>query len=46
MGRKATREITMKFLYQLEIQKDGKDEQLVDIIEEHDLKETRAKIFT
>lgn len=37
MGRRASREITMKLLYQLEIQKDDKEEQIEYIIAENNL---------
>lgn len=40
MGRRASREIAMKLLYQLEIQKDDREEQIKDILEENDLTET------
>lgn len=37
MGRKASREIAMKLLYQLEIQKEDKEEQIGVVLEENDL---------
>ena len=37
MGRKASREIAMKLLYQLEIQKEDKEEQVSTVLEENDL---------
>ncbi|HHV28606.1 transcription antitermination factor NusB [Acetivibrio mesophilus] len=37
MGRRASREIAMKLLYQLEIQKDSKEEQVSNTLEQHDL---------
>lgn len=39
MGRRASREIAMKLLYQLEIQKDSKEEQIKHTLEQHDLNE-------
>ena len=37
MGRRASREIAMKLLYQLEIQKDSKEEQVNNTLEQYDL---------
>ena len=37
MGRKASREIAMKLLYQLEIQKEDKEEQIGTVLEDSDL---------
>ncbi|NLD48178.1 MAG: transcription antitermination factor NusB [Clostridiaceae bacterium] len=37
MGRRASREIAMKLLYQLEIQKDSKNEQMEYTLEQHNL---------
>jgi N utilization substance protein B len=37
MGRKASREIAMKLLYQLEIQKEDKEEQISTILDENEL---------
>lgn len=37
MGRRASREIAMKLLYQLEIQKDSRDEQINSCLEENEL---------
>ena len=37
MGRRASREIAMKLLYQLEIQKEDHDEQMKTVLEEHSL---------
>jgi transcription antitermination protein NusB len=39
MGRRASREIAMKLLYQLEIQKDDRDEQVKTVFEENELTE-------
>ncbi len=39
MGRRASREIAMKLLYQLEIQKEDRDEQLMSEISEYELSE-------
>ncbi|MGI6778073.1 MAG: transcription antitermination factor NusB [Acetivibrionales bacterium] len=36
MGRRATREIAMKLLYQIEIRKDNIGEQITSIVEEND----------
>ena len=38
MGRRGSRELTMKLLYQLEIQKDDRDIQLQRAVEENNLK--------
>ncbi|HOM01348.1 MAG TPA: transcription antitermination factor NusB [Acetivibrio sp.] len=37
MGRRASREIAMKLLYQLEIQKDSKEEQINNTFQQYDL---------
>lgn len=37
MGRKASREIAMKLLYQLEFQKDSREEQIKIVLEQYDL---------
>ncbi|MFZ5985789.1 MAG: transcription antitermination factor NusB [Bacillota bacterium] len=37
MGRRASREIAMKLLYQLEIQKDSREEQIKHTLEQHEL---------
>ena len=37
MGRRASREIAMKLLYQLEIQKEDHEEQITTVLEEHSL---------
>lgn len=37
MGRRASREIAMKLLYQLEIQKDSRNEQMEYTLEQHNL---------
>jgi transcription antitermination protein NusB len=37
MGRRASREIAMKLLYQLEIQKEDREEQVKTVLEEHTL---------
>ncbi|MCX7747503.1 MAG: transcription antitermination factor NusB [Clostridia bacterium] len=37
MGRRASREIAMKLLYQLELQKEDKEEQINAVLEEHSL---------
>jgi len=37
MGRKASREVAMKLLYQLDIQKDDRDEQINSTVEEYGL---------
>lgn len=37
MGRRASRETAMKLLYQLEIQKEDKEEQIEIVLKEHDL---------
>ncbi len=37
MGRRNTREIAMKLLFQLEVQKEGKEEQIDHILEESEL---------
>jgi N utilization substance protein B len=37
MGRRASREIAMKLLYQLEIQRDDKEEQVNSVLEENEL---------
>lgn len=37
MGRRASREIAMKLLYQLEIQKDSRNEQIEYTLEQHNL---------
>jgi transcription antitermination protein NusB len=37
MGRRASREIAMKLLYQLEIQKEDHEEQIKTVLEEHSL---------
>ena len=39
MGRRASREIAMKLLYQLEIQKDERDEQIQTTFDENELTE-------
>jgi N utilization substance protein B len=39
MGRRASREIAMKLLYQLEIQRDDRDRQIRDVLEENALTE-------
>lgn len=39
MGRKASREVAMKLLYQLEIQKEDKEEQISTALEDQDLTE-------
>ncbi|MCX7923260.1 MAG: transcription antitermination factor NusB [Clostridia bacterium] len=43
MGRRASREIAMKLLYQLEIQKDNREEQVNSVLEEHELNESDVK---
>lgn len=40
MGRRASREIAMKLLYQLEIQKGSREEQIRDVLDESDLQES------
>ena len=37
MGRRASREIAMKLLYQIEIQKDDREEQMARVFEENKL---------
>ncbi|HEX9058709.1 MAG TPA: transcription antitermination factor NusB [Clostridia bacterium] len=37
MGRRASRELAMKLLYQLEIQKDDREEQIKAVMDENDL---------
>jgi len=39
MGRRASREIAMKLIYQLEIQKDSREEQINNTLEQYDLNE-------
>lgn len=39
MGRRASREIAMKLLYQLEIQRDSREEQISNTLEQHDIKD-------
>lgn len=39
MGRRASREIAMKLLYQLEIQKDDREEQIQTVLEENSFTE-------
>jgi len=39
MGRRASREIAMKLLYQLEVQKDDREEQIKSVLEENELTE-------
>lgn len=43
MGRRASREIAMKLLYQLEIQKDDREEQINRVIEENEVSESDKK---
>lgn len=40
MGRRASREIAMKLLYQMEIQKDDREDQMKIVFEENDLNES------
>lgn len=37
MGRRAAREIAMKLLYQLEIQRDDREEQILTVLQENEL---------
>lgn len=46
MGRRASREIAMKLLYQLEFQKEDKDEQIKTVFEENVLTENDKKYIT
>lgn len=43
MGRRASREIAMKLLYQLEIQKEHREDQLKTVLEENELSENDEK---
>jgi transcription antitermination protein NusB len=46
MGRRASRDIAMKLLYQLEIQKEDKDEQIRDVLDEYSLLDNDRKYVT
>ncbi len=46
MGRRASREIAMKLLYQMEIQKDDREEQIEVVFEENDLTENDKKYIS
>jgi N utilization substance protein B len=46
MGRRASREIAMKLLYQMEIQKEDKEEQISQTFEENDLTENDKNYIT
>lgn len=46
MGRRASREIAMKLLYQLEIQKDGREEQVKNCLEENRIPEGDRRYIT
>lgn len=43
MGRRASRELAMKLLYQLEIQKEDKEEQIETVLEENNVTENDRK---
>ena len=43
MGRRASREIAMKLLYQLEIQKDDREEQIQRVLEENSITDKDKK---
>lgn len=43
MGRRASREIAMKLLYQLEIQKEDKDEQVKEVLDENAMADNDRK---
>jgi len=46
MGRKAAREIAIKLLYQLEIQKDNREEQIQIVLNENELTQNDKKYIT
>lgn len=46
MGRRASREIAMKLLYQLEIQKDDREEQIDYVLEENSLNDKDREYVT
>lgn len=46
MGRKASREIAMKLLYQLEIQRDSREEQISDALEQYNLNSKDREYIT
>jgi len=46
MGRKAAREIAVKLLYQLEIQKDNREEQIETVLNENELTLNDKKYIT
>jgi len=46
MGRRASREIAMKLLYQLEIQKEDREQQIKTVLDENDLSENDRMYIT
>ncbi|MDQ2085310.1 transcription antitermination factor NusB [Herbivorax sp. ANBcel31] len=46
MGRRASREVSMKLLYQLEIRKDSREEQIKSTLEEYNLKDKDVEYIT
>jgi N utilization substance protein B len=46
MGRRASREIAMKLLYQLEIQKEDKEQQIQTVLDENELTENDRRYIT
>jgi len=46
MGRRASREVAMKLLYQLELQKEDRQEQVEEVLKQDDLNDNDKKYIT